>query len=246
MSRLILAASLAAATLGTIAALPVAADRTYHSRLDTDGKPVTAAWVETARFDSFTATGFDDVRLVSGNQWRIRASGDARALAQLRYLVDDGSLIVGRLSGRRESFGKTRIEVTTPSLRAVTAAGSGAMDVERMAGERASATVAGSGRIDVRRVDAQRLVATVAGSGGLGLTGRSERADVTISGSGSLAGDSFTAGTANVTVAGSGGAAFRSPGEVRATLVGSGSVKVAGTTKCRQTRVGSGRLSCTA
>lgn len=246
MSRLVLAASLATAGLGAIAAAPVAADRTWHSRLDTDGKPIATDWSETGRFDSLTAAGLDNVRVVSGDRWRIRATGDARALAQLRYLVDDGSLIVGRLSGRRESFGKAQIEITAPSLRAVTAAGSGALDVERMAGERATATVAGSGRVELRRVEAERLVATIAGSGGLAIAGRSDRADFTIAGSGSLAGGRFTARTANVTVAGSGDASLRSPGEVRATLVGSGSVKVAGTTNCRQTRMGSGRLSCTA
>lgn len=245
MSRLLLAVSLTAATLGAVvAALPLAADN-FHSRFDDEGKPFGSAWSETGRFDALTAAGMDDVSMVSGDRWRIRATGDARAIAQLRFLVEDSALIVGRISGPRERYGKTKIEVTAPSLRAVTAAGSGAVEVERIGGERASATVAGSGRTTVRRVEAQRLNATVAGSGGLGLTGRSDRADVTIAGSGSLAGDGFTAGTANVTVAGSGGARFRSPGDVRATIVGSGTVTVKGTTACRQTRMGSGRLVCT-
>ncbi len=230
MSRLLLAASLAAATLGTVVALPLAADN-FHSRFDDEGKPLGSAWSETGRFDALTAAGMDDVTMVSGDLWRIRATGDARAIAQLRFLVDDGALIVGRISGPRERYGKTRIEVTSPALRAVTAAG--------------SATVAGSGRTTVRRVEAQRLNATVAGSGGLDLTGRSTRADLTIAGSGSVAGDGFTTGTANVTVAGSGGARFRSPGDIRATIVGSGTVTVKGTTDCRQTRMGSGRLVCT-
>lgn len=243
MSRLLLAGSLAAATLGTIAAFPASADR--NPRLDDWGKPFGAAWSDTARFDKLTATGMDDVSMTTGDRWRIRATGDARALAQLRFLVDDGALIVGRLSGPRERYGKARIEVTAPSLRSVTSAGSGAVDVERIGGERASATIAGSGRTTIRRVETDRLDATVAGSGGLALTGRSSRADVTIAGSGNLAGDGFTAGAANVTVAGSGGARFRSPGEVRATIVGSGTVTVSGTTSCRQTRMGSGRLICT-
>lgn len=244
MSRLLLAGSLAAATLGAIAAYPAAADRSFHSRLDDEGKPVAAAWSETARFDKLTATGMDDVSMTTGAGWRIRATGDARAVAQLRFLVDDGALIVGRLSGPRERYGKTRIEITAPSLRSVTSAGSGAVDVERLGGERASATVAGSGRTVVRRVETDRLKATVAGSGALDLSGRSDRADLTIAGSGGLAGDAFTAGSANVTVAGSGGARFRSPGEVRATIAGSGTVTVTGTTACRQTRMGSGRLVC--
>lgn len=244
MARVLFTGSLAAVALGAVAAFPAAADRSFSSRLDTDGKSFGTAWSGTARFDALTAAGIDDVRMTTGNRWRIRATGDARALAQLRFLVEDGALIVGRISGQRERYGKARIEVTAPSLRALTAAGSGAVEVERIGGTRASATVAGSGHATIQRVEAQRLNATVAGSGGLGLAGRSDRADVTIAGSGSLAADGFTAGSANVTVAGSGGARFRSPGEVRATIVGSGTVTVTGTTACHQTRMGSGRLLC--
>lgn len=244
MSRLLLAASLAAAAAIGLAAYPAWADGAQGSALDGDGKPFGSSWSETGRFDALTATGIDDVRLVASDRWRIRATGDARAVAQLRFLVENGKLIVGRISQPRERFGKTRIELTAPSLRAVTAAGSGAVDVERIAGPRASATVAGSGRTTVRRVEAERLIATVAGSGGLDLAGRSERAELTIAGSGWLAGEDFTAGAANVTVAGSGAARFRSPGKVRATIAGSGSVKVTGTTDCSQTRIGSGRLLC--
>lgn len=244
MSRILLAGSLAAAALAGLSALPAQADRYHRNTLDEKGRPFGANWADTGRFTTLTATGMDDVRLVSGQAWRIRATGDARALAQLRFLVEDGSLIVGRISESRERFGKAHIEITAPSLRSVTAAGSGAVDVERIAGERASATVAGSGRTTVRRVEAERLTATLAGSGGLDLAGRSDRADLTIAGSGRLAGDGFTAGSASVTVAGSGGARFRSPGPIRATIVGSGTVDVSGTTDCNQTRMGSGRLVC--
>lgn len=244
MSRLLLAGSLAAASIAGLAAWPAHADRYDRSTLDVKGTPFGPAWTDTGRFEALTATGLDDVRLVSGDRWRIRATGDARALSQLRFMVEDGALIVGRTSEPRERFGKTQIEITAPSLRAVTAAGSGAVDVERIAGPRAAATVAGSGTTTIRRVEAERLSATVAGAGGLDLAGRSERADVTIAGSGRLAGAEFTAASANVTVAGSGGARFRSPGQVRATIMGSGTVTVAGTTDCSQTRMGSGRLVC--
>lgn len=244
MSRLLLAGSLAAASIAMLAALPASADRDYRNKLDEDGRPIGAAWAETGRYDNLTATGMDDVRLVSGNRWRIRATGDARAVSQLRFLVEKDSLTVGRTSQPREGFGKAQVEITAPSLRAVTAAGSGAVDVERIAGPRGSATVAGSGRTTIRRLEVERLSATVAGSGRLDVSGRSERADITIAGSGRLAGDGFTAASANVTVAGSGAARFRSPGKIRATIVGSGSVTVTGTSDCSQTRMGSGRLVC--
>lgn len=244
MLRFVLATGLSAAALSAFLGSPAAADRNLHSRLDTDGKPIGTTWSQTPSFDGLTAAGMDDVRLVSGGDFRIRASGDPRALAQLRFMVDDSALIVGRLSGPRERYGKTQIEVTAPALRSVTSAGSGSVDVDRIGGERGSAIVAGSGRATVHRIDVERLSATVAGSGGLALTGRSDRADVTIAGSGSMAGDAFTTRAANVTVAGSGNARFRSPGDIRATIIGSGNVTVSGTTACKQTRMGSGRLVC--
>lgn len=244
MSRLLIIGSLAAATIAGFAAWPANADRSYRNTLDEKGRPIAASWANTPRFETLTATGMDDVSMIAGDRWRIRASGDPRAVAQLRFLAENNGLIVGRISGVRERFGKARVEITAPSLKSLTAAGSGAVDVDRLTGERASAVVAGSGHATVRRVDADRLNATVAGSGGLNLTGRSDRADVTIAGSGDLTGDQFTAGSANVTVAGSGGARFRSPGDIRATIVGSGTVTVTGTTACRDTKMGSGRLIC--
>ena len=244
MARLLLAGSLAATALAGFAALPALADRTYRNKLDDEGRAIGTAWTETGRYDSLTAAGMDDVRLVAGERWRIRATGDARALAQLRFLVEDGALIVGRISKAPERFGKARVEVTAPAVRGVTAAGSGAVDVDRIAGPRASAIVAGSGRATIRRIEAARLDATIAGSGGLSLAGRSDRADITIAGSGGLAAENFTAASAGVTVAGSGAARFRSPGSVSATIIGSGTVTVAGTTSCNQTRMGSGRLVC--
>lgn len=247
MSRALLTGSLVAAavaTLATFAASPAQADRRTIHTLDDRGSAFGAAWSETGRFQTLTATGMDDVRLTSGGKWQIRASGDPRALMQLRFLVDDGALIVGRTSKPRERFGKVRIEITAPALRGVTAAGSGAVDVARLTGPEISATVAGSGSTTIRELASKKLAATVAGSGGIMLAGRSERADITIAGSGRLTGPAFTAASADVTVAGSGAVRFRSPGRVRATIVGSGTVTVKGTTDCEATRRGSGRLIC--
>jgi hypothetical protein len=244
MSRTLLAGSLAAIAVAGAFALPAHADRKHYNKLDTEGKSVGTSWAQTGRFDELTSAGMDDVRLTTGDRWLIRATGDARALSQLRFLVEDGALIVGRLSGPRERYGKAQVEVTAPSLRAVTTAGSGTVDVDRIEGSHASATVAGSGHTRVRRVDAQHLTATLAGTGGLDLAGRSEGSEMTIAGSGRVDGNDFTAGSASVTIAGSGAAQFRSPGAVRATIMGSGTVTVTGTTDCNQTRMGSGRLVC--
>lgn len=245
MPRVLFSGSLAAAAIVSLAAFPAQADRRHHNKLDEEGKPVGVAWAQTSRFDALVAAGEDDVRLMSGDRWQIRATGDARALSQLRFLVEDGALIVGRVSGKRERHSKAQVEITAPWVRSVTGAGSGTLDVARMGGERAAITLAGSGRTLVRRVEAGRLSATVAGSGTLEVAGRSDSADMTVAGSGALNAPDLIVGTAKVTVAGSGGGRFRSPGPVRATIMGSGTVTVSGTIDCTQTLMGSGRLLCT-
>ncbi|MBL8656380.1 MAG: DUF2807 domain-containing protein [Altererythrobacter sp.] len=244
MSRFLLAGSFALAAAAALAAAPSIAD-SPRDGLQRNGKAIGAAWTDTGRFDSLTAAGMDNVRLVTGEHWRIRASGDARAVAQLRFMVKDGALVVGRVSGGPERSGKAQIEVTAPAIHGVTAAGSGNVDVERLTGASAVATIAGSSHTLVRKVESKTLSATIAGSGSLDLRGRSDRADITIAGSGAFDGKAFTAGSASVTVAGSGSGRFRSPGPVSATIAGSGSVRVTGTTTCSATRLGSGRLICT-
>ncbi len=240
------ATALSAVTLSA-AALPLMAHPGHSSvsHLDEEGKPFGTAWTAVERFDSLAAASMDDVRFTTGPRWQVRASGDPRALAQLRYLVRKEGLIVGRVSGQRERYGKVRIEVTAPALHSATAAGSGSLAVDRLGGDRASVTVAGSGQATVGTVASERLNATVAGSGGLTLAGRSDASTITVAGSGALTGGGFVTRQANVTVAGSGSARFRASGPVRASLVGSGNVAVSGTTDCSQTRMGSGRLVCT-
>ena len=242
MRRFLTLPLIAAATVA-LAGAPGSAGGS-RSALDERGRPVPAAWADTGRFESLTAAGMDDVRFSTGSAWRIRATGDPRAVEQLRFLVEDGKLVVGRIKGPRERFGKVQVDVTAPAIEGATAAGSGSLSVDRLSGPRAGATLAGSGSIDVADVATERLDATIAGSGVLRLSGRSETAKVTIAGSGDFDAERFATGDASVTVAGSGDARFRSAGKVQATIMGSGTVTVTGGASCTQTRTGSGRLTC--
>lgn len=244
-AALLAATVLSAATISVVA-LPLMA-HPGHSRVDVfakEGKPVKAQWTSTERFDSLVAASLDDVRFTTGPRWQVRASGDPSAVAQLRYLVRKEGLVVGRISGPRERYGKTIVEITAPALSSANAAGSGSLAVDRLGGMHASATVAGSGTAQIGTVASERFEATVAGSGNLQLAGRSDASTITMAGSGTLAGGGFTTRQANVTVAGSGSARFHASGPVRANLIGSGSIDVTGTTDCNHTRMGSGSLSC--
>ena len=214
-----------------------------HNALD-DGKPIPTAWSATGTFDRVNAAGPDTVWFATGDHWQVRAEGDARTLERLRFLIEDGQLVVGRRSGDNTKLPAATIYVTAPAIHAATLAGSGAFGVDRLSGDQVSATVAGSGDLTVGAVAARSLNGTVAGSGDLTVTGRAERARLTIAGSGTFDGRAFAAGGASVTVAGSGDMTFRSNGTVDATITGSGDIAVHGSATCKQSRIGSGRLTC--
>jgi len=216
-----------------------------HSRNALDhGQPIPAGWAATGNFDKVSAAGPDTVRFTTGERWQVRAEGDARTLERLRFLVEDGQLLVGRRSGDNARLPGATIYITAPAIRAATLAGSGAFAVDRLSGDRVSATVAGSGDLTVGAVAARSLNGTVAGSGDLMVAGRADQAQLAVAGSGTFDGGELAVGGASVTVAGSGDMTFHSDGTVNATITGSGDIAVHGSATCRQSRIGSGRLTC--
>jgi hypothetical protein len=215
----------------------------HHNPLD-DGIPIASAWTATGDFVSLGALGPDAVRFTTGDNWRVRAEGDPRTLERLRFVIEDGRLLVGRRSGEDARLPAAMIYVTAPGIRSATLAGSGQVDVDRLTGEAVSATVAGSGDLSVGAVSSHTLKGSVAGSGDLSVRGHSEDASLVIAGSGRFDGSAFSAERASAMIAGSGGIAFRSDGTVKATITGNGSVTVSGRASCSQTRIGSGSLRC--
>ena len=242
MRRLLIACSFGLA-LASTASFPAAADYSYHSTLD-DGRPIGGDWSVTEGFDEITFAGNDDLVLTRGEQWRIRAIGNPEVLAELRFRIEDGKLVVGRKSSRRPVPGTARIEVTAPGIAGATLAGSGTLDIDMMRGDAIRTTLAGSGTFAVERLDTPRLDATVAGSGDLRLGGRAAEGRISIAGSGDFDGAGLRMGRAAVSIAGSGDARFHADRDVSASIVGSGDVTVTGTTDCTQSRMGSGRLRC--
>lgn len=244
MFRILAAASLCLVATTSLPSTAALAHDRWHSKLD-DGRTLSRDWAATDRFEGVTLAGPDSVTVTRGDRWRIRASGSPEVLAELRFLVEDGDLTVGRRHSRRHIEGTARIEITAPAVQDVVVAGSGALSIDALNGSEPGATVAGSGTIDVRSVRARTLKATVAGSGDLHIAGRAETGKITVAGSGDMDGRALHVEQASVTIAGSGDARFHADGHVSASIVGSGDAVVSGTTDCSQTRMGSGRLVCT-
>lgn len=223
---------------------PAAGARHSHDPWLEGGKPVGTSWTATGQFNKLEAVGPDDFGFATGSQWRVRAEGDPRAVAALRYRVDKGRLVVGRDPESDEDIGKAIVHVTAPGISRAGLAGSGSLRVEALKGGEVGASLAGSGRVQVGAIAARKMNGSVAGSGGLTLAGRSAEARFNVAGSGRVDGRTFATGAANASLAGSGQVEFRASGAVRANIVGSGKIDVRGTTDCKQTIAGSGRLYC--
>ena len=177
MFRIIAACTLGLAAVTALPASPAMADKSWRSSLD-DAEPIPTSWTATGRFAQLTLAWSDEVIVRRGDRWQIRASGSPAVIADLRFEVEDGDLLIGRRWRRTPVAGMARIEVIAPDVEAVTLAGSGMLRVDTMNGEEVDVTVAGSGTLDIGRVDATRLSATIAGSGDLEVAGRADRSQI--------------------------------------------------------------------
>lgn len=211
-----------------------------------DGKPIGAAATETGEFASISTVGPDDVIFKTGATYAVSATGSAAALKDLRFVVTDGELTVGRYKYRWTSAGtdKAVITITAPSISAIATAGSGNVTADRVKGDRVTLSSAGSGSLDVANVDAKSLEGEIAGSGDVKLVGTATRADFSIAGSGNIDAAKLTSSDAEVSIAGSGDVDLNASGTVDISIAGSGNVTVTGGAKCSKSVIGSGNISC--
>ena len=209
-----------------------------------NGQPIGETPVALSAFDELAVIGPDAVIFTTEGTHSIRAAGSSDLLSHLRYSMEDGTLLIGRDRNYSGDGGSATIYVTGASLKAVSAAGSGAVTVDRMAGPSVDLSMAGSGGLKVMDVQTDRLDASMAGSGNMQLAGRAAASDISIAGSGDIDGQQLTTDRADVSIAGSGGVKLRSDGTVEASIMGSGDVDVTGSATCETSAMGSGKARC--
>lgn len=209
------------------------------------GVPLAELDLSAQAPEEISMLGPDTVRIVQGDKLAIKVEGQQDAKDQLRFVLKDGKLAIGR-KGWTMGGGDdlATIEVTIPAARRLVMAGSGTMHADVLRGDKASISIAGSGDIDVPAVDTQELKVEVVGSGDLKAAGKTRALKVSIAGSGSATMDGLTAEEAKVEIAGSGDAHFASDGQVKADIMGSGEVRVKGRAQCKVNAMGSGTLIC--
>ncbi len=211
-----------------------------------DGKSITATAAATATFDKVKALGPDNIIFVTGDAFSIKAEGNAKAVATLRYKMEDNTILIGREKGKwfgDEGKGVT-ITITAPRLSEASLAGSGDFTADKMTGDDVEVKIAGSGSLNVNAVDAKKLSIKIAGSGDAMIAGTAANVDFSVLGSGSIDAKKLTATDAEVSIAGSGDVQLNATGQVEAKVAGSGDINVTGGAKCTSKSMGSGSISC--
>ncbi len=210
------------------------------------GKAITAVPTDSGKFTSISSVGPDDVIFKVGDTFSVSASGSAEALENLRFVLKNGDLTVGRYkySYQMNATDKAVITITAPSISAISAAGSGDVKADRVSGPKVSLSSAGSGSMDIANVETPALDSDVAGSGNVTLGGKVDNAAYSIAGSGTVDAAKMASSSASVSIAGSGAVNLTVSGKVSADIAGSGNVNVTGGAKCTSSIVGSGKLNC--
>ena len=120
---------------------------------------------------------------------------------------------------------RAAVEVTGPMLRGAAVAGSGDIQVDRIAGDSFDGSVAGSGDLQLGSVDVSRCRCRIAGSGDVSAGAGSARdVEYSIAGSGDIDAGASGRETAAVSIAGSGNVCGHATGTANVSIVGSGDV----------------------
>jgi len=214
-----------------------------------DAGPTVDRTYQVGSFDRIAVAGPYEVTVKTGGQPGVTAHGGEAILAETDIIVENGELkiIPKKKNGIRWNWGrdgKVRVEVSAPSLREATIAGSGGIQVDRVAGGDFEGTVAGSGNLGIAQMDAGKAEFSVAGSGNVRASGTARALDLSIAGSGDVDLSELTATDASVSIAGSGNVRARATGTADVSIMGSGDVELTGGAKCDVSKHGSGNVRC--
>jgi Putative auto-transporter adhesin, head GIN domain len=196
-------------------------------------------------FDAVSVLGPQDVIIIAADEFKVTASGDPGALAQLEAVVEDGSLIIRPREGLTlEDLDDVTFTVGMPAITRVAVEGSGDVTVDRVAGSRFAGAVSGSGTLAIALLEADEVELAVTGSGDLDAAGTARAVAIQVTGSGEVHAAGLTGTSANVAIEGSGDVDLSVLEQAAVAITGSGEVNISGPAVCTVTGVGSGEVRC--
>lgn len=214
---------------------------------DRDAGPQTSRNYQVGAFDKLAVSGPYEVNVVSGGAPGVSATGGANLLDETEVVVENGTLKIRPKKRIGIHFGwhngKAIFTVKATALHAAAIAGSGGVNVDKVAGD-FDGSVAGSGGLKLASVAGGKIALNIAGSGGIDAAGKADSVDLSIAGSGDIRAGGLTAKTADVSIAGSGNVAAHASDSAAVSIMGSGDVEISGGAKCSVSKAGSGDVRC--
>ena len=230
-----------------IAAASVAASGCSAARSE-DGGPRVERDYKVGSFDRIELAGAYDTTVRTGSAPSVHAQGNQKAIDNLEVEVKGGILVIkhkNKMSWGWGKHGKVTLTVTVPSLRGAELAGSGDINIDRVAGDSFDGAIAGSGNLKVDHLEVGKLKLAIAGSGNATAgSGRAKSAEYDIAGSGGIDAKGIAVDTASVSIAGSGNIDAQASNTASVSIMGSGDVELTGGAKCTVSKAGSGNARC--
>jgi hypothetical protein len=175
-----------------------------------------------ARFSSLDLAGSNNVTVAVGRRQSVVVHADSNLLRHVTTRVVAGTLVVGT-TGSFSTSSPMSVQVSVPSLAAV--------------------TLSGSGEVAVTGIKAPRLTVTLPGSGTVYAGGTVTRLQVTLNGSGLAQLNSLAARDVHAIVAGSGLIRVTATASLNAAVTGSGAIIYTGNPQVTSSVTGSGTVT---
>ncbi|UZK69107.1 DUF2807 domain-containing protein [Sphingomonas sp. S1-29] len=217
-----------------------------------DGDDGEAAGPQAQR--SFTLSGFDkvdlagpdNVRVMTGSAFSVRAEGPQDVIDKLKLEVVDGTLRVGRERSSNWKWGRNpraTVTVTLPNATGASVSGAGGLTLDRGTGD-FTATISGAGDLAVGRIDGGNVTLKLSGTGDIAAAGVARTLNASVSGAGSIRAEELVARQGKVSLSGVGDVAVRIDGPAQVSVSGVGSARLGPNSVCTTRKSGVGSVEC--
>lgn len=222
-----------------------------HVQSHEGGGATVSRTYQVGNFQQIEIAGPYEVDVRTGSGPTVSAQGGEKLLDRTSVAVEGDKLVIkpehsgGLFNFGWSTHGKAAFTITVPQLVGAEIAGSGDINIDKVAGQDFTGTVAGSGDLGVGAMDVQSLKLSIGGAGDIKAgAGKAQTGEYRIGGSGDLDASGIQTQQVKASIAGSGDIKARSSGAADISIMGSGDVTVTGGAKCNVNKMGSGSATC--
>ncbi len=224
-------------------ALPAAA---WGDRVTGSGRTATETRT-VGSFEAIATKGSFDIVVRQGSPAQVQVEADDNLLPLLETVVENGrngaTLQVRWKSNNSVSTrSATKVFVTTPTLTALSGAGSGSFEVGPLQTPKLSLSLSGSGDARFDELKTAEFKLSVAGSSDVRGTGEAAKLSISIAGSGDVDLFELRSEEASISIAGSGDAKVNASKQLKISIAGSGDITYTGDATLSSRVAGSGNI----